>query len=160
MAFSDNIDAIKGYATNAAQTAVKKTKMLASVAKANITILAEEEKIKKAQLELGKIYYKDFILDEEPDQAEYLPLCDKITESLKLIDNLKLEIAMAREEVEVEEPAAAEAEAEPVVEEVAVDFSGDNVPSVSVTVTPGSTNTGSADASDVLELLKQKDWVE
>jgi len=44
-----------------------------------------------------------------------------------------------------------EAEAEPVVEEVAVDFSGDNVPSVSVTVTPGSTNTGSADASDVLE---------
>ena len=112
MAFSDNIDAIKGYATNAAQTAVKKTKMLASVAKANITILAEEEKIKKAQLELGKIYYKDFILDEEPDQAEYLPLCDKIT------DNLKLEIAMAREEVEVEEPAAAEAEAEPVPEVV------------------------------------------
>ena len=36
---------------------------------------------------------------------------------------------------------------EPVVEEVAVDFSGENVPSVSVTVTPGSSNTGSADAS-------------
>lgn len=99
MAFSDNIDAIKGYAANAAQTAVKKTRMLASIAKANIAILAEEERIKKAQLELGKIYYKDFILDEEPDQAEYLPLCDRITESLKLIDNLKLEIAIARQEV-------------------------------------------------------------
>lgn len=114
MAFSDNIDAIRDYATNAAQTAVKKTKMLASVAKANIAILAEEEKIKKAQLELGKIYYKDFILDEEPDQAEYLPLCDRITESLKLIDNLKLEIALAREEAGVaeedEEAPAAEAE--------------------------------------------------
>lgn len=114
MALSDNIDAIKGYATNAAQTAVKKTKMLASVAKANIAILAEEEKIKKAQLELGKIYYKDFILDEEPDQAEYLPLCDRITESLKLIDNLKLEIALAREECDVaeesEEAPAAKAE--------------------------------------------------
>ncbi|MBE6933256.1 MAG: hypothetical protein E7464_07755 [Ruminococcaceae bacterium] len=121
MAFSDNIDAIKGYATNAAQTAVKKTKMLASVAKANIAILAEEEKIKKAQLELGKIYYKDFILDEEPDQAEYLPLCDKITESLKLIDNLKLEIALAREGAEAEEPAEAEAEAEPVPEVVVVE---------------------------------------
>ena len=114
MAFSDNIDAIRGYATNAAQTAVKKTKMLASVAKANIAILAEEEKIKKAQLELGKIYYKDFILDEEPDQAEYLPLCDRITESLKLIDNLKLEIALAREECgeaeENEEAPAAKAQ--------------------------------------------------
>lgn len=114
MAFSDNFDAIRGYATNAAQTAVKKTKMLASVAKANIAILAEEEKIKKAQLELGKIYYKDFILDEEPDQAEYLPLCDRITESLKLIDNLKLEIALAREETGVaeedEEAPAAKAE--------------------------------------------------
>ncbi len=61
------------------------------------------EKIKKAQLELGKVYYKDFILDEEPDQAEYLPLCDRITESLKLIDNLKLEIALAREECGVAE---------------------------------------------------------
>ena len=113
MAFSDNIDAIKGYAANAAQTAVKKTKMLASVAKANIAILAEEEKVKKAQLELGKIYYKYFILNEEPDQAEYLPLCDKITESLKLIDNLKLEIALAREETGSAGEDAQENAAEP-----------------------------------------------
>ena len=120
MAFSDNIDAIKGYAANAAQTAVKKTKMLASVAKANIAILSEEEKIKKAQIELGKIYYKDFILDEEPDQAEYLPLCDKITESLKLIDNLKLEIALAREEASVPEEAVEDVPQENEAEEVQV----------------------------------------
>lgn len=105
MAFSDNFDAIKNYATNAAQAAAKKTKKLASIAKANIAILAEEDKVKKAQLELGKVYYKDFILNEEPDQAEYLPWCDKITESLKLIDNLKMEIELARQpEVEEEEP--------------------------------------------------------
>lgn len=115
MAFSDNFEAIKGYATNAAQSAGKKAKKLAAIAKANIAILAEEEKVKKAQLELGKVYYKDFILDEEPDQAEYLPLCDKITESLKLIDNLKMEIEMARQP---EEPAEEPEKDIPVVDEV------------------------------------------
>lgn len=131
MAFTDNFDAIKEYAANAAQAAAKKTKKLAAIAKANIAILAEEDKVKKAQLELGKVYYKDFILNEEPDQAEYLPWCDKITESLKLIDNLKMEIEMARqpdtaEEVEkdvdvediVDEAEAVVDEAEAVVEEV------------------------------------------
>lgn len=105
MAFSDNIEAIKSYATNAAQSAANKTKKLAAIAKANIAILAEEDKVKKAQLELGKVYYKDFILNEEPDQAEYLPWCDKITESLKLIDNLKMEIELARQPEVVEEEA-------------------------------------------------------
>lgn len=126
MAFSENFDVIKGYATNAAQAAAKKTKMLATIAKANISILAEEDKIKKAQTELGKVYYKDFVLDEEPDQAEYLPLCEKITESLKLIDDLKAQIeaakiagnAPAESEEEPEEEPAKEVVAE-VVEEVA-----------------------------------------
>ncbi len=137
MAFSDNFDVIKGYATSAAQTAAKKTKMLATIAKANISILAEEDKIKKAHIELGKVYYKDFILNEEPDQAEYLPWCEKITESLKLIDDLKLQIetaklegnAAAEPEEEPEEEIVAEAVAEPapelpeivVVEEVAAE---------------------------------------
>lgn len=133
MAFSDNIDAIKGYAANAAQTAVKKTRMLASIAKANIAILAEEEKIKKAQLELGKTYYKDFILDEEPDQAEYLPLCDRITESLKLIDNLKLEIAIARQEVgedadDADDTADAEQSFDIVVVENAAEVKAEEAP--------------------------------
>ena len=44
-----------------------------------------------------------------------------------------------------------EAAAEPTVEEIEVDFSGENVPSVSVTVTSGTSGTGSADASDVIE---------
>ena len=111
MAFSDNFDAIKNYATNAAQAAAKKTKKLASIAKANIAILAEEDKVKKAQLELGKVYYKDFILNEEPDQAEYLPWCEKITASLKLIDDLKESIEHAKQPEEAEEPAPAAEEA-------------------------------------------------
>ncbi len=129
MAFSNNFDVIKGYAANAAQTAAKKTKMLATIAKANISILAEEDKIKKAQTELGKVYYKDFILDEEPDQAEYLPWCEKITESLKLIDDLKTQIEAAKlegsaatepeEELEKEAPVVAE-EIAPELPEIVV----------------------------------------
>ncbi len=123
MAFADNFETFKSYATNAAQSAAKTTKKLTSIAKANIAILAEEDKVKKAQLELGKVYYKDFILDEEPDLAEYMPWCDKITESLKRIDNLKMEIELARQG---DAPAAPEDEipvvdAEPVAEEAPAD---------------------------------------
>ena len=50
MAFSDNFEAIRGFATNAAQSAAGRTKKLAAIAKANFNILAEEEKVKKAQL--------------------------------------------------------------------------------------------------------------
>ena len=119
MAFSDHIETIRGFATNAAQTAAGKTKMLAAVAKANFNILAEEEKVKKAQLELGKVYYKNFISGEDTDLAECLPLCEKITASLKLIEDLKAEIEAARGGAAAEaEPVADDFNIEEVVEEV------------------------------------------
>ena len=37
------------------------------------------------------------------------------------------------------------------IEKVEIDFSGENVPSVDVIVTPGSSNSGSADASDIVD---------
>ena len=119
MAFSDNIETIRGFAANAAQTAASTTKKLAAIAKANINILAEEEKVKKAQLELGKVYYKNFISGEDTDLAECLPLCEKITASLKLIDELKAQIAQARNGApEEDEPAADDFNVEEVVEKV------------------------------------------
>ncbi len=135
MAFSDHIETIRGFATSAAQTAAGKTKKLASIAKANFAILAEEDKVKKAQQELGKVYYKNFISGEEADLAEYLPLCEKITESLKLIESLKAEIEKARgtsapeaaeddfniEEVQEEAAEEAPAEESAIPEIVVVD---------------------------------------
>jgi len=47
--------------------------------------------------------------------------------------------------------ATPEPAAEPIVEKIAVDFSGENVPSVSVTVTPGEENADSEDASKVIK---------
>ena len=110
MRFSENFEAAKNMAVEAAQTAAAKAKELAAVAKANISIYAEEDKVKKAEIELGKLYYRDYAVGEELDTAEYLPWCQKIDESKKTIAELKDFIASLREE---EEPAEAETEAAP-----------------------------------------------
>ena len=110
MRFSENFEAAKNMAVEAAQTAAAKAKELAAVAKANISIYAEEDKVKKAEIELGKLYYRDYAVGEELDSAEYLPWCQKIDESKKAIAELKDFIASLREDGE---PAEAETEAAP-----------------------------------------------
>lgn len=50
MAIKESFDSLYEKATEAAQYAAKKTKKLAEIAKANLSIYAEEDKIKKAQL--------------------------------------------------------------------------------------------------------------
>lgn len=106
MRFSENFEAAKNMAVEAAQTAAAKAKELAAVAKANISIYAEEDKVKKAEIELGKLYYRDYAVGEELDTAEYLPWCQKIDESKKAIAELKDFIASLRED---EVPAETEA---------------------------------------------------
>ncbi len=122
MAWMDSIDSIREKATEAAQVAAKKTKKLAEIAKANLSIYSEEDKIKKAQTELGKLYYRDYVVGEEMDMAEYLPWCQKIDESKQTIadlrdyiDELKAE-QVAEPDEDVVEEAEAEAEAEAVEE--------------------------------------------
>ena len=78
MSFTDNFEAAKNIAKEAAQTAAAKAKELAAVAKANISIYAEEDKVKKAEIELGKLYYRDYAVGEEMDTAEYLPQPPKL----------------------------------------------------------------------------------
>ena len=106
MRFSENFEAAKNMAVEAAQTAAAKAKELAAIAKANISIYAEEDKVKKAEIELGKLYYRDYAVGEELDTAEYLPWCQKIDESKKTIAELKDFIAALRED---EAPAETEA---------------------------------------------------
>ncbi|MGN0980079.1 MAG: serine proteinase [Candidatus Avoscillospira sp.] len=132
MAFMDSIDSIREKATEAAQVAAKKTKKLAEIAKANLSIYQEEDKIKKAQTELGKLYYRDYVVGEEMDSAEYLPWCQKIDESKQTIadlrdyiDELKAEQVVeedqeAVEEVPDEEVPVEEAPAEEAAPEIEV----------------------------------------
>ncbi len=116
-----NFEELKAAALEKAGIVAQKAKDLASIAKAKVTIRLEEEKIRKAQTELGKLYYRDFALGEEMDDAEYLPWCDKITESEAVIQELKNVIAELKSEG-VEEEAAEE---EPAKEEPAAEAPAD-----------------------------------
>ena len=89
MAVLDNLDAIKEKATEVAATAVQKTKKLAQISKANLEILSLEDKIRKAYRELGKLYYRDYAVEEEHDEAEYLPWCTKIDDAKRTIADLR-----------------------------------------------------------------------
>lgn len=117
MALNDSLEALKGLVAEAAQAAARVTKNAASVAKANVSILTELDKQKKAYLELGKLYYRDYITGEEPDDAEYLPLCEAITEATKNLEALRGELEEAKSAftAKAEEPAV-DAETEPVEE--------------------------------------------
>ena len=113
MAWNDSLETLKGFVAEAAQAAARVTKSAASVTRSNISIFTEQEKQKKAYLELGKLYYRDFITGEEPDDAEYLPLCDAITEAAKNIEALRDEVEDAKAgfaRPSKEEPAEDEAE--------------------------------------------------
>ena len=61
MRFGDNFASLYGMAANAAGSAKKKAAILGAIAKANVSIYSEEDKIKKAEAELGRLYYNDFI---------------------------------------------------------------------------------------------------
>ena len=106
-----NLDELKNKALDVAQVAAQKTKDYAAIAKARMAIATEREHIRRAQQELGKLYYRDYVLEEEADTAEYLPWCDKITESRTTIEELKAII----EDLKNGTPVAAE---EPQAEEI------------------------------------------
>lgn len=124
MAFFDSIDSIREKAAEAAQTAAKKTKKLAEIAKANVSIYSEEDKIKKAQQELGKLYYRDYVVGEDMDEAEYLPWCQQIDEAKQTIadlrdyiDDLKAEHVEMPVDDDVTEDDFADLDADETVEE-------------------------------------------
>ena len=89
MAFVENFDSIKEKAAEVAISAAKKTKQLAEISKANIAIYSLEDKIKKAEIELGKLYYRDYAVEEERDMAEYLPWCKRIDDAKRAIADLR-----------------------------------------------------------------------
>ncbi len=137
MNFSENLENARNFAVNAAQTAAQKARILAAIAKANVSIYSEEDKIRKAERELGKLYYRDYAVGEEMDNAEYLPWCEKIDESKKLIaetkdsiDDLKAGMSgdadVETAAAETEEPAEEQTE-EPEVS-VVIDLTGEDTP--------------------------------
>lgn len=127
MNFSENLENAKNMALEAAAAAKSKAKQVAAIAKANISIYAEEDKVKKAEQQLGKLYYRDYAVGEEMDTAEYLPWCQKIDESKQLIEELRAYI---------DELKGAQDEAEPVTADdadfVTADEEGDEDGGISI----------------------------
>ena len=125
-----NMDHFKEKANEAAVSAAKVAKYVAFVSKKRLAIVSEQDKIRRAYTKLGKVYYKDYVTDEEPDEAEYKPLCDAITASFSRINDIKEELAAAKAEYngevaeeEPEEETRIEALPEAVPEEPSEEIS-------------------------------------
>ena len=100
-------DALKDKATVLAQAGVAQSKRLAEIAKLNVSNMGEEDAIKKAYIEIGKLYYAE--KGAAPDAA-YVAACEKITAAKAAIETNNDRIA------ELKRAGAEEAEA-PAAEE-------------------------------------------
>lgn len=109
----ETMDTMKEKAVDAAQTAARAAKLVAVISQKKLLIAREQEKIRRNYTRLGKVYYKDYVTDEEQDEAEYKPLCEEISNSFRYINELKDDIADAKEAyAAAKQPAAQEEEEE------------------------------------------------
>ena len=99
MGFFDNY---KEKATDLAQAGVAQSKRLAEIAKLKTANMGEEDTIKKAYIELGKLYYAE---KGAAPEAAYAASCEKITAAKAAIEANNDRIAelksSADDEVEV-----------------------------------------------------------
>ena len=85
-----SFDELKAKALDLAQAGAAKAKELTDIAKLNIANSAEEDAIRKAYIDLGKLYYAERGMAPE---GAYMALCEKITASKQTIDENKAKIA-------------------------------------------------------------------
>lgn len=101
-------------ATNAANTAVKQTKTAATIGKLKLNMAQEEDKMKKAYTELGRLYYRDHENDAQPELEEYLPWIQRVSDAKAAIAELSQQVEAVKAEnqtvevVDVTEPEEAE----------------------------------------------------
>ncbi len=118
-----NIDSLKETVSDLAHAGVAKAKQVAEISRLKASNMAEEDTIKKAYVELGKLYYAE---RGDSPEAAYIAGCQKITDAKANIEANNARIAELKEKTgekdEDDEPAdevqAEEAE-EPAAEEAA-----------------------------------------
>ncbi len=84
-----SFDELKSRALDLTQSGVAKAKELTDVAKLNIANSAEEDNIRKAYIELGKLYYAERGMAPE---GAYMSLCEKITASKQKLEENRAKI--------------------------------------------------------------------
>ena len=95
----DFINDLQERATDLAQSVVATSKRLAEIAKLKASNMAEEDTIKKAYVELGKLYYAEH--GTTPDGA-YAAACEKITAARTAIETNNDRIAELKATAEAE----------------------------------------------------------
>lgn len=122
MDFKDTLDNLKDRAADLAQAGVAQSKRLAEIAKLKMSNMGEEDTIKKAYLEIGRLYYAE--QGASPDGA-FVSACERITAAkaaietnneriaeLKQPGDPEVEVILTEPEAEAEEAGAAEEPAE------------------------------------------------
>ena len=95
----DFINDLQERATDVAQSVVATSKRLAEIAKLKASNMAEEDTIRKAYVELGKLYYAEH--GTTPDGA-YAAACEKITAARAAIETNNDRIAELKATAEAE----------------------------------------------------------
>lgn len=85
-----SFDDLKAKALDLAQAGAAKAKELTDIAKLNIANSAEEDTIRKAYIDLGKLYYAERGMAPE---GAYVTLCEKITAAKQRLEENKAKIA-------------------------------------------------------------------
>ena len=111
MDLKSTLENLKDKATDLAQAGVAQSKRLAEIAKLKTANMAEEDAIKKAYLELGKLYYAE---SGAAPEGAYAAACERITASKALIETNNERIAELKQSAGSE----AEDELEDAVEEI------------------------------------------
>ena len=105
MGFFDNL---KEKATDLAQAGVAQSKRVAEIAKLKTANMGEEDTIKKAYVEIGKLYYAEKGLSPE---GAYAAACKKITAAKAAIEANNDRIAALKDSGDDDAEVVAEAKA-------------------------------------------------
>ena len=141
MSFLDTLKKTAGMAAqvtaSAADTAVSKTRTMASIGRVKLAISSEEDKLKKAYTELGRLFYRDYQAQAEADMTEYQPWCDRAADAREQIQRLTQELetlkAEGKDPVKVE-PKTEEAAKPEEVEDTSIFADLDDEPEVKIEV--------------------------
>ena len=122
MSFLDTLKKTAGLAAqvtvSAADTSVSKTRTMASIGRVKLAISSEEDKLKKAYTEMGRLFYRDYQAQAEADMTEYQPWCDRAADAREQIQRLTQELEQLKAEGK-KKPVEKAPETAPAQEEAA-----------------------------------------
>lgn len=110
------LEDIMGRVTDLAQAGAAKAREIAEIVKLKMNNAAEEDTIRKAYIEIGKLYYAERAMAPE---APYAALCEKVTASKEKIEYNKQKIADIKAANNIKDEDIPDVEPEPAADESA-----------------------------------------